>query len=174
MIEYAFLTAERLRELLHYDPLTGVFTWKVTRSNNAPAGTVCDYKSHGYVSVRIDYMLYGAHRLAWLYMTGEWPANEVDHKDNCILNNKWENLRQATKLQNRRNMGFRKKQNTSGYKGVSWCSRLDMWVAQIGIDYGSKYIACGRDPKELAKKYDEAATRYFGEFARTNASMGLL
>ena len=112
------ISAERIRELLHYDPLTGIFIWKVTLSNRAKAGSICNYKSHGYISIRINGLLYGAHRLSWVYMTGEWPDEEIDHKDTHILNNKWGNLRKATKLQNRQNMSFRKKQNTSGYKGV--------------------------------------------------------
>jgi hypothetical protein len=73
------LTVTRLREVLHYDPITGIFTWLVSLSNHVGkvAGSL---DGTGRVRIRVDGREYGAHRLAWLYMTGNWPVNEIDHR----------------------------------------------------------------------------------------------
>lgn len=169
------LTAERLRSLLSYDAETGVFVWIAPTSNRVKRGTVCKYKtSPGYIAVRIDRILIGAHRLAWLYMTGEWPIADVDHINGDRTNNRWSNLRAASRQQNLRNMQMRTRQNTSGFKGVSWISRCSLWHAAIGIDRKNKSLGYFRDPVSAARAYDAAAINRFGEFARTNASMGLL
>ena len=70
----------RLKELLHYDPFTGIFTWKVTRTGSAKPGTVAGYiKNEGYICIKIDSRSYMAHRLAFLYMLGRWPKGDVLH-----------------------------------------------------------------------------------------------
>lgn len=91
----------RLKELLHYDPETGIFTRKVTTSSNAKAGQVAGFdKPGGYSHIRADGIQYKSHRLEWLYMTGEWPKFEIDHIDNNPHNNRWANLREATGSEN--------------------------------------------------------------------------
>lgn len=112
------LTQQRLKELLSYDPDTGAFTWLVTTSNRAPAGTRAGSSSHEYVTIRVDKRRYPAHRLAWLYMTGGWPEAQIDHRDQDRSNNRWANLRGATLTENNRNTGTRRN-NSTGYKGVS-------------------------------------------------------
>ena len=107
------ITQARLKELLTYDPETGYFTRNVNvKGANAGerAGTIT---AKGYIAIGIDRKHYLAHRLAFLYMTGEWPKELVDHKDTIKINNKWENLREATNSQNKRNVGARKT-NKSG------------------------------------------------------------
>lgn len=113
------LTVERLRVLLNYDPLTGIFHWRKSRSGvqiHRPAGST--NKVHGYVVLGIDKQNFYAHRLAWFYVTSNLPT-EIDHIDNVRTNNKFANLRDVPHLWNTQNRLNPTKQNTSGYPGVS-------------------------------------------------------
>src|SRR6266704_128840 len=100
------LTQQRLKELLSYDPLTGVFLWRVKRCNKMPGDVAGCNKNRNYTVVYVEGKSYRAHRLAWFYMTGEWPATFLDHRDMNKHNNAWENLRLATKSQNQANIGL--------------------------------------------------------------------
>lgn len=124
------LTQARLKEVLNYDPETGHFTWLVSRRGPARigsrAGTV---DSYGYILVGIDGRSFKAHRLAFLYMTGAFPPAWVDHANREKSDNRWENLRPATPSENRANEGLRR-DNTTGYKGVSWNKRRGKWHAR--------------------------------------------
>jgi carbon monoxide dehydrogenase subunit G len=148
------LTAGRLRELLHYDPETGVFT-RDGRQVGTPHGT-------GYIVLRVDGANYYAHRLAWLYVKGEWPVGFIDHRDRFRGNNRFANLRDSSNGQNLRNRGATKA-NTSGFKGVS--RHRNRWRATIKA--GGKQINLGHHKtKELAAAaYAEAAKRLHGEFS---------
>jgi hypothetical protein len=102
------LTQSRLRELLDYNPETGVFTWKVSTSNRIRAGQKAGATGQsGYQSIQIDRKLYLLHRLAWLYQTGSWPQKYIDHKDGDKTNNKYANLRDVTHSQNLQNQKIR-------------------------------------------------------------------
>jgi len=118
------LTAERLREVLRYEPETGVFVWRVRAARRIHVGAVAGNisPSSGYRFIGVDCRLYGAHRLAWLYMTGEWPKHQVDHVNMDCADNRWANLRDATCSQNTANSCVRIN-NKSGFKGVSWDKR---------------------------------------------------
>lgn len=161
------ITAERLRELLHYDPETGVFTRLSCRCHSEllgqPAGCL---DSKGYIRIRVDGRKYRAHRLAWLYMTGFWPEDDVDHKDVDPSNNRWANLRKATKAQNTRN-SRRPANNTSGYKGASWNIAAQKWVGTIGHNGEKIYLGCFDTPEAAHAAYCAAAQRLHGAFART-------
>lgn len=175
------LTAARLRELLHYDPETGIFTWRPrpvrvgferndrswnTRYSGKPAGSVNKRRGgDSYRYITVDDTSYLAHRLAWLYMTGEWPADEVDHRNLDGLNNRWGNLREATGTQNLGNTRVNSK-NTTGFKGVSFLRRTGRYYAQIRIDHKSRHLGYFDTPEEAHAAYVAAAERYFGEFAR--------
>lgn len=112
------LTHKRLQSLLHYNPVTGVFTHRVTKGGSAYENTVAGtIDSDGYVKIRVDGKKYKAHRLAWFYVIGEWPENDIDHKDGVRSNNRWRNLRDATRQTNSQNAAMRC-DNTSGYTGV--------------------------------------------------------
>src|SRR6267142_689238 len=98
------LTAEEVRAIMDYDPLTGIVRWKVRRGSTAPAGGIVGSLSNkGYLTVRINYKLYLLHRIIWLLVTGQWPVNQIDHRNLMTADNKWTNLREATCPQNHGN-----------------------------------------------------------------------
>jgi len=158
------LTQERLKEILHYDPQTGEWRWKQRLAWRIDvgerAGTI---NQLGYLIITIDGTLYAAHRLAFLYMTGEWPIDEVDHCDLNKANCVWSNLRQSIHQQNCSNVRKRLN-NTSGFKGVS--RSRNQWAACIRKN--GKTIHLGRfdKPEDAAAAYDKAAEQLFGEFHR--------
>ena len=123
------LSQAKIKKLLHYNPDTGVFTWKKTINNRAIAGNVAGGKCNEYICIRINYKAYYAHRLAWLYMTGEWPE-EIDHKNHIKIENWFDNLRDATHHENGKNQP-QLNTNTSGITGVSWYEKTNKWLAYI-------------------------------------------
>lgn len=137
------LTAQRLREALHYDPDTGVFTWRITCSRRAVAGTKAGSvdKVTGYVRIRLDGKINQAHRLAWLYMTGSWPTFEVDHRDTVRANNAWSNLRDVTHAVNGQNQRKAHKSNkSSGLLGASWDAAKGAWLSHITLNYKLQFL----------------------------------
>lgn len=158
-------TAERIRELLDYNPLTGVFIWRISPCNNTPAGSVAGANSEGYILIRVDGGRYKGHQLAWLYMTGEWPPSRIDHEDTNRGHNAWDNLRLATNSQNKANMGKRA-DNKSGFKGVCWYPQTKRWRAGIGFQGTRKTIGYFDSPEKAHAAYCAEASRLFGEFAR--------
>lgn len=165
--------ADYLRELVHYDPDTGDFTWRnrADRSsqwNGRYAGKIAGARSlsHNRHSIRVDGRCYYAHRLAWLYMTGVWPSGEIDHHDCNPSNNKWANLRHATSSQNNANTRT-PRHNTSGYKGVSWVKTHNLWKAQIAVGRRTIFIGYYRTAEAGHAAYRAAAAEYYGEFGRT-------
>jgi len=127
------LTQTRLKELLSYDPGTGIFVWRVYRNQIAKVGSRAGHiNCHGYRHIIVDRKQYKASRLAWLYMEGYFPEYEVDHKDRVRDNNKWSNLLHKTPQCNSRNRSVRS-DNKTGVPGVSWHKRLKKWQASITI-----------------------------------------
>lgn len=126
------LTYQRLKELLRYNKRTGIFTWVSRPSNRVhlgdEAGSVTD---DGYRVVRIDRINYKAHRLAFFYVTGEWPGPEVDHRDGNKLNNRWRNLRSGDKTFNMQNLQRARPSNRSGLLGVCKGSANRRYRAKI-------------------------------------------
>ena len=132
------LTYDDLHTLFSYDPATGMFTRRVARGYRGchRVGSTAGYISDtGYVVVMVDGNPYSAHRLAWFYMTGKWPDNQIDHVDGDRANNKWSNLREATNAQNAQNRREANVNNKScGLLGVTWNARAAKWVAQIRVE----------------------------------------
>jgi hypothetical protein len=163
------LDQERLRELLHYDPETGVFTWLVAPNRRIrvgqQAGTAWEGRGVSYIDIKIDGQRYRAHRLAWLYMTGEWPPDETDHRDCDGLDNRWPNLREATSTQNKANTR-RRRDNTSGFKGVTFNKRDRRFQARIKAGDRERHLGCFDTAEEAYAAYCAAAKEHFGEFAR--------
>lgn len=128
---------------MHYDPETGVLTWLVDRGGVARAGTEAGALSVGYVRPMVDGRRYLAQRLIWFYMTGGWPKSQVDHIDRTRANNRWKNLREATKKQNGENRGLHRR-STSGFRGVSWDKKLQKFRARISHN-GTPIFLHGHD-----------------------------
>jgi hypothetical protein len=154
------LTQARLRELLHYDPGTGVFTSQ-TKRGRFRAGTVMGTLNRsGRIHLHIDNKKYFAHRLAWLYTTGNWPLHEIDHINGVPTDNRISNLREATAKQNGENRG-KQRNNTSGYKGVTWSKKSQKWQAQICHNGTRKQLGVFVDPKAAHKAYLVAVNQLF-------------
>lgn len=161
------ITQRQLKEALKYDPETGLFYWLQSRRRNVRrAGDIAGLpRKKGYSQIWIDNKPYSSHRLAFLYMTGEWPK-VVDHVDGDITNNRWNNLRECHgSTLNNANMK-RPSRNTSGVKGVSWSSASGKWYASI-MRHGKSFNLGYYESKDhAAAAYREAASRLFNEFAR--------
>jgi hypothetical protein len=160
------ITAERLREVLHYDPDTGKWTWLQTLSKNVPKGTEAgSVRTDGRRQIKIDGRIYFAHRLACLWMTGAWPARLFDHRDVDNGNNRWSNLRDATFSQNSRNKR-KHRNNTSGLKGVWWNKQAEKWQAEIYADGKKRYLGLFDDLYAAHAAYAAASAELHGEFGR--------
>lgn len=155
------LTADMLRRRLSYDPETGVFTRlpildKTGRGRRYGTGQVKAAASEeGYMRIKVCGSLYRAHRLAWLYMTGEWP-NVIDHINGKRDDNRWKNLRSVDMTVNAHNRRAPSANSTSGYLGVSFEPDRNKWKAHITIE--RKKVNLGRfATRELAAQaYIEA------------------
>ncbi len=128
------LTQKRLQELFTYEADTGIFIRKSTRK-------VATSLHNGYVRIFIDYKEYRAHRLAYLYMTGEFPTGIVDHINHCKTDNRWSNLRVVSHQENCKNMSLYKT-NRSGSVGIYFHSRDKIWTACIYVDGKKKHLGC--------------------------------
>jgi hypothetical protein len=161
------LTRARLRELLHYDPKTGQFHWRKRPGGgarrNLSAGHLLPQQARRRIG--IDGRLYFAHQMAWLYMTGRWGRPIIDHRDGDATNNRWNNLRRATRSQNNANRR-RPRHNTSGYKGVSIRRGSGKWRATIGRNGQIIHLGTFPTPQAAHAAYLAAARKLFGEFAR--------
>ena len=154
-------------QLLRYDAATGEFIWKPRANtwwNGRYAGkTAGSVKPDGRVDIAIGHRIYKAHRLVWLYIHGEPVPDVIDHVDHNRRNNRFSNLRAATKLQNGANSRVRKN-NTTGVKGVGlWHGYYRARIMYEGKDIT---IGCFKTLEEAAKARFEAASRLHGTFAR--------
>jgi hypothetical protein len=163
------LTKETLQSKLHYNPDTGIFT-RICDVGGFKKGTVAGTKhicSNGvktYIRIGINGKYYLAHRLAWLYMTGEMPQFEIDHIDCDGLNNRFNNLRQATSAQNAINKSKRSG-TKSTLKGVTWYKRNQKWAANIIISGKRHYLGLFATEEDAHRAYCEASNRLHGRFA---------
>lgn len=159
------VTLDELKAIVHYDPETGLFTRLVASGARWPAGPVPgSVDRHGHVRLGILRGTFQGHRVAWFYMTGEWPALGIDHRNRVPNDNRWDNLRLATKSENGANEGLRKN-NTSGFKGVTWSKVAGKWMAQIRTHGKKRYLGHYVDPADAAEAYRQAAAKHYGEFA---------
>lgn len=160
------LTANRLRELLDYEPETGVLTWRVLRSN-IHKGSIAGFahRAIGYRVIRIDGQKYLAHRLAWLHVTGRWPEGDIDHSNRDGFDNRFANLREASRSQNAGNQK-RRVTNRSGFKGVARIAGREKWQGKICVRGKQIYLGLFDTPEAAHAAYCAAAEKHFGEFAR--------
>jgi hypothetical protein len=162
------ITLTRLREVLHYDPATGVFTWLKTLSKRRSAGlSAGSLRSDGYIVIKIDDVRTRAHRFAWLYMTGAFPKEQIDHINGVRNDNRWCNLRAATRAQNLANARLAVT-NTSGMKGASWHRAAQKWHAQIRVDGRRIHIGLFDTAQDAHAAYMAKARELHGSFARAH------
>ena len=157
------ITAESLREILNYDTETGVFTWNTTGAGrrNDKAGTA---DVNGYERITINGKRYYSHRLAWLWIYGEWPA-EIDHVDGDGLNNRLANLRKATHAENMRNRRLNIN-SKSGVTGVSFNGKKNKWSAYIQIEGKTVHLGRFKEKEHAISARRFAEKELFGEFSR--------
>jgi hypothetical protein len=159
------ITRARLRDLLHYDPASGEFRWREDRSSRIRAGTIAgSLTPERYRKITIKGRRYGAHQLAWFYMTGKWCSLVIDHRDGDPSNNGWQNLRPATRWQSNANRRL-PRNNVSGLKGVS--RHRSQWRARIRKTYRTHHLGIFSTRQAAHAAYAAAARKLFGEFART-------
>lgn len=148
------LTSVRLRELLHYDPESGDFTWRVDRTGKAVAGSVAGWKNtDGYLVISIDNRSHKAHRLAWFWMHERWPY-KVDHKNQIKDDNRFCNLREVNDSESCQNRPLFRN-NTSGFRGVTWNKTTGRWLAHIrhlGKRRNLGYFTTAEDAYEAYKQ----------------------
>ncbi len=161
-------TAETLREWLSYDAASGHFTWLVQRRNAAQIGSRAGKINwNGYVHIRINNRAFMAHRLAWLYMVGEWPSHFVDHIDGNPSNNAWSNLRAAT---NSQNQAARRATPNGEFRGTTWNKSAKKWQAGIKVGGKSFHLGVFASRADAAEAYKSAAVEHFGQFAHGRAA----
>lgn len=159
------LTQARLQELVHYDRETGVFTARVNRGPWKIGKRVGGLRSDGYRGLKIDYQDYKEHRLAWLYIYGEWPESDLDHRDNDRAKNRIDHLREASEAQNSWN-SKRPNTNRTGFKGVTRNNKnSNRFRARIMCEGRHVTLGTFDSPEQAHAAYVAAAKQMFGEFA---------
>lgn len=159
---------QTLKEIVHYDPLTGVFLLLKTTSrqliNKLPYELGQSPNGAGYKEAMILGKTYRLHILAVFYMTGEWPKPgiEVDHEDRNPLNNRWKNLRQLTKMENIRNQSPLKGSTSSGHTGVAFREgKRNPYTAHIRVNKKLIHLGCRKTMEEALSLRREAELKYF-------------
>ena len=155
---------EILREVLTYDPDTGVFRWLVRVSSHRDAGDVAGNKNkRGYWKIVYGGKIYAAHRLAWFFTYGVWPTENIDHINRVRTDNRIANLRLCSVAKNSFNMR-RDRQNSSGYKGVYWHKKAKKYSAAVKLNRVSYYLGLFNTAEEAYKAYVNKAKQLHGEF----------
>jgi HNH endonuclease/AP2 domain len=158
------LTQQRLKELLNYDPTTGIWTWIKGRPGTSVGKVAGKIDDEGYRRINVDRNGYRSARLAFLYMTGAWPIHEADHKNRNRLDDRWENLRDATRSQQEFNKPSTGKIPFKGvvlYKGKKYRARIGKKNKSLGFF---------DTPEEAYAAYLKAAQELHGEFGGSDAS----
>lgn len=147
------LTAARLKELLHYDPETGVFTWIAggCLGRNRRHKTAGTKHRRGYIQIQIDGVIYKAHRLAWLYVHGQWPTGLIDHRNGVQDENRFGNLRDATFLINSQNRRGPQRNTSSGLLGAH--KHQNAFTSRIRVDGAIKHLGSFKSAEEAHAAY---------------------
>lgn len=156
----------RLRELLDYDPETGVLTWKQSRGRGVAGRPAGSPTRDGYLRLCVDGQMYAAHRVVYKWQTGRDPKGMLDHANGDRQDNRWVNIREATAAQNSCNRGLRS-DNTSGVTGVFWHAAVKKWVVSLKAPGGPVVRATFTDYEEACKMADTLRPRLHGEFTRS-------
>ena len=156
------ITQQFIKELLHYDPDTGIFTWNKSKGNarkGSEAGWIANQRCKKYRIIMINGKSYYAHRLACLYVYGYLPEHDTDHINGDGLDNKISNIRYATTTENCRNRRV-PSNNKSGIIGVSWEKKVSKW--RVRISHNGKLLCLGlfSNLQSAAEVRKEAENKY--------------
>ncbi len=144
------ITQSQLKKLFNYNKETGLFTRISSPGVINVIGKVAGARNtQGYIAIGIGGKDYFAHRLAFLYVDGYFPEHEVDHLNGTRFDNRWKNLKHATRTCNSQNTGMNKN-NTSGFKGVTFAKARNVWISQIDTKHGHIRIGQHQDPISAA------------------------
>ena len=160
------LTQDALKQMLWYDPETGVFRWRHERNNGKinPWTAAGSPDNKGHIKIQIGKQMHRAHRLAWLYMTGAFPMQQIDHRNLIKDDNRWCNLREANQAQNQWNTGLRR-DNKSGVKGVHFSAVYKKWIASCTVNGKRHVLGSFQTREEAAKVVQEFRKQHHGEYA---------
>ena len=163
------ITQDELKERLHYDAESGVFTWINLVSKRMFGKVAGSSHRQGYVIIRVKNRAYLAHRLAWLYVHGSFPIAglEIDHIDLDKKNNAISNLRLATRSQNMMNLVV-SPHSKSGVKGVTFRKDLNKYASRIMANNKMVHLGHFRTIDEAREAYENAAKLYHGEYSNTS------
>ena len=156
------MQSEKIKRLLFYDPETGLFKWIVKRKGTSKDKRAGTENGNGYRQITIDGKIYLEHRLAWLYMTGEWPEHEIDHENGTPNDNRWVNLRPSTSSQGKANTRGTKSKNHDLPRGVT--RHKGKYQAQSSLNGNTVYLGCYETVSEAKKAYDDYVNKIFGEY----------
>lgn len=151
---------DNIKEYLDYNSKSGFFTWIKKHKPNCIIGSVAGVKNtQGYITISFRGKQYLAHRLAYWYVNGKFPRNQIDHKNRIRTDNKWINLREVTNQVNSKNSGL-KSNNKTGYSGVHF--RKDRMKYQVQIMYKNKRICVGhfKEISDAVKARKDAEIKY--------------
>src|SRR5712671_3859086 len=150
------LTQGRLKELLEYDPETGIFRWRFSRGGWIRQGADAGWHhTRGYWKIRLDGEAYFCHRLAWLYVYGQWPSDQLDHINLHRDDNRISNLREATQSQNQWNRPI---------LGVNFHKANRNWTARISVNGNRFFLGSFKNRDEAIAAYKNAASKHPGVF----------
>lgn len=154
------LTQNELKEILDYNKNTGIFKWKVQRSQMKIGDISGHLKANsGYIQIKIYRKNYFAHRLAWLYIYGYFPKNDIDHINHIRNDNRIKNIRDVTKSFNTKNLQLKPKAK-SGIQGVYWFEKNKSWRARITVNGKHKTLKQSKDINKVIKARKEAELKY--------------
>lgn len=157
------ITIERLKEVLCYDPNTGLFIWKISPTNKVKIGDIAgSFHTGGYLQTSIDGVKYYLHRLAWFYMTGKMPA-EIDHKNLNKADNKFDNLREATRTQNSLNTRVKRISKTK-LKNVYYEKRRSLYRVSARLNGKRHFIGYYKTEDEANEVYEKWARQNHKEW----------
>ena len=154
------LTVGEIRNILNYDPETGIITWKSSRYKTRIGKEAGNVSSTGYRKIKINKKFYLSHRVAWAIYHGAWPENIIDHIDGSRSNNKIENLRDVTPSANQHNVINPSKKNKHGMLGVSFFASRNKYTAQIAVNGKDKFLGHFDTKEEAYHAYIEAKKIY--------------
>ena len=151
------ITQSELKEILHYNPYSGLFIWNISKGKCKKGFVAGTIRKPGYIQIGIKGYYYQAHRLVWLYIHGSFPDNHIDHIDHNGLNNRLNNLREATRSENMQNKIKAQQNNKStGLLGAFKHTNRNSFIAQIRINGEQKYLGTFKTAQEAHEAYIKA------------------